>query len=136
MSTNALLDQDFGSESEDDNFNPAPADESDNENVAGPDAKDEPTSRSNFRITNGHDAESDGLEEENADDDKNSGGRRTSARPFTGPGLAGEHDAEGLNGDGAEEEEADEDLDEEEDDDEEEEVISVLAPNLCLFVLC
>lgn len=27
--TSALLDQDFGSESEDDNFNPAPADDSD-----------------------------------------------------------------------------------------------------------
>ncbi len=30
-SSAALLDQDFGSESEDDNFNPAPADDSDNE---------------------------------------------------------------------------------------------------------
>jgi len=29
-----VLDQDFGSESEDDNFNPAPADESDNEGEA------------------------------------------------------------------------------------------------------
>lgn len=33
----SLLDQDFGSESEDDNFNPAPADESDNEVTRGPD---------------------------------------------------------------------------------------------------
>ena len=31
MSSAALLDQDFGSESEDDNFNPAPAEDSDNE---------------------------------------------------------------------------------------------------------
>ena len=34
----ALLDQDFGSESGDDNFNPAPADESDNDAAGESDA--------------------------------------------------------------------------------------------------
>lgn len=37
-SSAALLDQDFGSESEDDNFNPAPADESDNDAAGESDA--------------------------------------------------------------------------------------------------
>ncbi|KAI4204757.1 MAG: hypothetical protein LQ348_001232 [Seirophora lacunosa] len=122
MSTNALLDHDFGSESEDDNFNPAPADESDNENAGGPDANDEPDAKPNFRITNGRDAESNGLTEHDADEDKNSARRRTSARPFTGNGLAGEDEAEGLNGDDVGDEEGEEDLDDEDDD--EEEVIS------------
>ena len=39
MSSAALLDQDFGSESEDDNFNPAPADDSDNEAAGDSDAE-------------------------------------------------------------------------------------------------
>lgn len=37
-SSTALLEQDFGSESEDDNFNPAPADESDNDAAGESDA--------------------------------------------------------------------------------------------------
>lgn len=37
-SSAALLDQDFGSESEDDNFNPAPADDSDNDAAGESDA--------------------------------------------------------------------------------------------------
>lgn len=37
-SSAALLDHDFGSESEDDNFNPAPADDSDND-AAGDDSR-------------------------------------------------------------------------------------------------
>ena len=35
----SVLDQNYGSESEDDNFNPAPADESDNEAADGSDAE-------------------------------------------------------------------------------------------------
>lgn len=43
-SSAALLDQDFGSESEDDNFNPAPADDSDND-AAGESDADSSTKR-------------------------------------------------------------------------------------------
>ena len=39
MATSALLDADFGSESEDDNFNPAPADVSDNDAVGESDTE-------------------------------------------------------------------------------------------------
>ena len=58
------IDHDLGSESDDDNFNPAPADESDNEAVSGSDAethkKQAPKERR--RSTEGGNSPGDGLE--------------------------------------------------------------------------
>ena len=47
MSSAALLNQDFGSESEDDNFNPAPADDSDNEAAGNSDDEVSPKPATN-----------------------------------------------------------------------------------------
>lgn len=44
-----VLDQDFGSESEDDNFNPAPADESDHEGEADAEVTSKPTANGTER---------------------------------------------------------------------------------------
>jgi transcription elongation factor SPT5 len=65
-SSAALLDQDFGSESEDDNFNPAPADDSDNdaagESVAQVGAKKSTHSTTEKRRTAGEGRAADGVE--------------------------------------------------------------------------
>lgn len=103
MMSAALLEQDFGSESEDDNFNPAPADESDNE--AGGDSDTEPNSKP---ITNSTDR-----------------GRRSSAEntgrvksPEHEPNVEDEDEGDDVNGVGdQEDEDDDEDEDEEEDED-------------------
>ena len=98
----ALLEQDFGSESEDDNFNPAPADESDNE--AGGDSETEPSSKP---ITSNIER-----------------GRRSSAEhagrvrsPEQEQNVEDEDEGDDLNGVGDQE---DEDDDEDEDEDEDE----------------
>lgn len=125
MSTNALLDQDFGSESEDDNFNPAPADESDNENAVEPSAEDDESIKDTRRL------DSNGLKKEDFEDNKHPEMGGASTRPFSEPGLPEEDEAEGLHRDGGEDEEEDEDLEEEDDD--EEEVVSVVTLPICLM---
>jgi len=92
-----VLDQDFGSESEDDNFNPAPADESDNEGEAD-------TKVSSKVATNGTERR------------RSSGGDEGSPDNPRG-NVNGNHDDHGNEdvdgaGDGDEEDEEDEDDDE------------------------
>lgn len=67
-----VLDQDFGSESEDENFNPAPADESDNEGEADTKVSSKvPTNGTERRRSSGGDRGSLGSpgEEVNGEDD-------------------------------------------------------------------
>lgn len=122
MSSNATLNQDFGSESEDDNFNPAPADESDNE-IAG----DEERSGTNpdLSTTTLRQSDPNTVKQEDGEGSNDSATRRNNTRPFNGPGLAEEDEGEELNGDGGEVEEDEEGDDLDEDDDDEEEVVSV-----------
>lgn len=120
MSSNVVLNQDFGSESEDDNFNPAPADESDNEiNGDG----EEPDASSGTSANKSRQNESNGVKNEDGEDSKDS-----PARPFNGPGLGKEDEGGELDGEGGEDAEEDEEDDQDEDEDDEEEVVSVFAP--------
>lgn len=119
MSTNALLDHDFGSESEDDNFNPAPADQSDNEDAVEPYAENGLDTEPDDHITKNRRHSVNGLKAEDDKDLADGGGR---PRPFSGPGLAEEDEADELNSQGGDD---DEEEDDEEDDDDEEAVVSV-----------
>ncbi|KAL8762491.1 MAG: hypothetical protein Q9184_001526 [Pyrenodesmia sp. 2 TL-2023] len=121
MSTNALLDQDFGSESEDDNFNPAPAEQSDNEDAVEPDAENGLDSEPDDNFTKSRRRGANGLKEEGSEDNKDLADDGGSARPFNGPGLAEEDEADELNSQGGDDDEEEED---EEDDDDEEAVVS------------
>ncbi|KAI4198768.1 MAG: hypothetical protein LQ346_002696 [Caloplaca aetnensis] len=118
MSTNALLDHDFGSESEDDNFNPAPADQSDNEDAVEPYAENGLDTEPDDHITKNRRHSVNGLKAEDDKDLADGGGR---PRPFSGPGLAEEDEADELNSQGGDD---DEEEDDEEDDDDEEAVVS------------
>jgi len=133
MATSALLDADFGSESEDDNFNPAPADVSDNDAIGESDTEDAVRS-------NGHPSEQpqptiqgDGRVEKNGPGVKQNGeqSRRRSRDDGGSEDIDGARNVNGHgdNGTGAgdrdgddEEEEEDED---DEDDDDDEEAVSV-----------
>lgn len=117
MSSNAILNQDFGSESEDDNFNPAPADESDNEINGDADA------RLGINANKSRQKESNGIKNEDREDSKDSPARR-----FNGPGLVKDDDDEDIDGEGAEDGEDEDEDDQDDDDDDEEEVVSVFAP--------
>lgn len=110
MSSAALLDQDFGSESEDDNFNPAPADDSDNEA-----AEAEVSSK---LTKNGADKRRRSLREDNEDE---AGEEDTEASPpVKGMGL--QSNGHGQNGEGEEDinESGGEDIDGADDDEDEE----------------
>lgn len=125
MSTGALLDQDFGSESEDDNFNPAPADESDNE-VAGESAPDtRPSTQSGTDRRKSLQFEPDDVKEEYDDEEENENSASVldESKPFRGPGLDEEDEGENVNGRGGHEDDEDEEDLEEEDD--EEDIVSV-----------
>lgn len=112
MSSNAILNQDFGSESEDDNFNPAPADESDNEINGDGEAPDASSGINNNK------SRPDGSNGVKSEDEKDS-----PARSFNGPGLTREDPGEEIDGEGGEDGE-EEDEDDQDDDDDEEEVVS------------
>lgn len=123
MSTGALLDQDFGSESEDDNFNPAPADESDNEVAANSDPDARPSTKSGTDRRRSRQSEPDDVKEEDDEEIKDSAAVLDDSKPFRGPGLDEEDEGEEVNGAGGDEEEEDEeDLEE---DDDEEDVVAV-----------
>ncbi len=119
MSSAALLDQDFGSESEDDNFNPAPADDSDNEAAGASEAE-----VSSKLTKNGADKRRRSLREDNEDED---GEEDTEASPpVKGMGLQSNGYAqngkgeEDINESGGEDiDGADDDEDEEDEEDEE-----------------
>ncbi|KAL8934424.1 MAG: hypothetical protein Q9211_005232 [Gyalolechia sp. 1 TL-2023] len=118
MSSNAILNQDFGSESEDENFNPAPADESDNE-IDGD--GEEPDASSGISAHKPRHNGLNGVKTEDRED-----GKDFPARPLSEPGLGKEDGGEELDGEGGDdgEEEEEDDHDEDEDEDDEEEVVS------------
>ncbi|KAL8841142.1 MAG: hypothetical protein Q9176_003483 [Flavoplaca citrina] len=123
MSTGALLDQDFGSESEDDNFNPAPADESDNEVAGESDPHTRPSTQSGTDRRKNLQFEPDDVKEEDEEEEnKDSASALDESKPFRGPGLDEEDEGENVNGRGGDEDDEDEDDLEEEDD--EEDVVS------------
>lgn len=139
MSTASFLNDNLGSESEDENFNPAPADDSDNE--AAGDSDDELNARPNQNSADQRHRPS--------DDDRNGGKdhRATKDTPQRngnkGSDGVGEDDgdngADGLNdsdpdignGAGGEEEEEEDDEDDEEDEDEEEDISVCQSPVIC-----
>ncbi|KAI4250157.1 MAG: hypothetical protein L6R40_000329 [Gallowayella cf. fulva] len=121
MSAAKILDQDFGSESEDDNFNPAPADDSDNEVAADSDTEERPTPKLATARRKSHQSEPDGVKEEDDDGKQDSASVLDENRPFTRPGLEDEDEGEDVNGGGADDEEDEEEL---EDDDDEDDVVS------------
>ena len=123
MATGALLDQDFGSESEDDNFNPAPAEESDNDVAADSDPDARPSTKSGTDRWKSRRSEPDDVKDEDDEENKDSASVLVESKPFRGPGLDDEDEGEDVNGVGGDDEEEDEeDL---EDEDEEEDVVSV-----------
>ncbi|KAL9038058.1 MAG: hypothetical protein Q9180_003364 [Flavoplaca navasiana] len=123
MSTGALLDQDFGSESEDDNFNPAPADESDNEVAGESDPNTRPSTQSGTDRRKSRQFEPDDVkEEDDEEENKDSASVLDESKPFRGPGLDEGDEGENVNGHGGDEDDEDEDDLEEEDD--EEDVVS------------
>ena len=122
MSTDALLDQDFGSESEDDNFNPAPADESDNEVPGDSDHEARPSTKSGTDRRKGRQSESDDVKDEYDEENKGSTSGLGDSKPFRGPALDEEDGGEDVDGAGADDEEDEEELEE---DDDEEDVVSV-----------
>ncbi|KAL8947869.1 MAG: hypothetical protein Q9222_005896 [Ikaeria aurantiellina] len=120
MSSSALLDQDFGSESEDDNFNPAPADDSDHEAAGDSDVDQDANPKSDSKPQRMRQSEIEDVKEEDDVNGNDSAEALSNTRPFNGPGLEDEGEGEDLNGDNGE----DDDEDDEEEDDEEEAVIS------------
>lgn len=139
MATSALLDADFGSESEDDNFNPAPADVSDNDAIGESDTEDPMRSNGNTSEQTRPTIQGDGHER----DDKHGAGvkqhndqsRRESRDDGDGAAMNGTHD---VNGDGENDagvgdrdvdEEDEEEDDEDEDDEDDEEAVSVSRHN-------
>lgn len=126
MSSAALLDQDFGSESEDDNFNPAPAEESDND--AAEDPEDDVNVKSNGdhsrrRPSAQHASDEDGHEDEEIPQRSAAGsvnGRQSNRHGSLGPKS---EDGENIKQDqdpgtgGGVDDEDEEDEEEDEDDD-------------------
>lgn len=131
MTSAALLDQDFGSESDDDNFNPAPADDSDND--AAGESDNEVTERPRM---NGSEQTRRSARDEGHNAEGDIRARPTELHGTTrsgGGGVVGEDDdAVGEDDDdtkpnGAGGDDEDDEEDDEEDDDEDEEV-SVCLP--------
>ena len=129
-----FLNQDFGSESEDDNFNPAPADESDNEaqgdleddiNVQQPTGGyEQPRRRSSPSMQFQQDAEP-------TDEDRSSPGPMNGTTAQRLDNEEEDDDAEGS-GEDIVDGEGDDDEDDEDDDEDEEEAITVSQPFRCL----
>ncbi|KAL8687807.1 MAG: hypothetical protein Q9218_006124 [Villophora microphyllina] len=111
--SSALLDQDFGSESEDDNFNPGVADDSDAEEKI--DGKSDDDTQVN------HQSRANGFKEEDGDK-KDTKEKMANTRPFRVQSLDEDDEGEDLNGEGGGDDDDEEDLDEEDED--EEEVVS------------
>ncbi len=141
MATAALLDADFGSESEDDNFNPPPADVSDNDAAGDSDAEgtvksredpNEQSRRSMFQ--DGYDGDEDGVSKKRQDEEQNR--RRSRDVKVNGnveedaQDIVGVYGENGV-GDGDEDEE-----DDEEDEDEDEEAVSVSWVSAWAFARC
>ncbi|KAL9045042.1 MAG: hypothetical protein Q9214_001865, partial [Letrouitia sp. 1 TL-2023] len=120
MSSVALLDQDLGSDSEDDNFNPPPADDSDNED---PGDSEPEISKSTVAGRPQPLLDADSIKDENDEEEgqskisgevnKNSDDRRRRGR-IEDDGEDGEDDVTHTNG--IDEDEEDEDSDEDDDE--------------------
>ena len=124
MSSGALLDQDFGSESEDDNFNPAPAEESDNEGAD--ELENDVNGGSNADMVRRRSTDQ-RIDEDGDEDEQNSqqsppervNGRQQSRNGSLDPKSEDEEDYQrNQNGDRGHGDDDDEEEDEEDDDDE------------------
>ncbi|KAL8964389.1 MAG: hypothetical protein Q9183_004483 [Haloplaca sp. 2 TL-2023] len=114
--TSAMLDQDFGSESEDDNFNPAPADDSEGDDKVNEKAED-PTDRKPL-------PGSDDVKEEDGDV-KDTEDHAGSTRMSHNRDIDDDDQEEPINGGVVDDDEDEEDAEEDEDEDEDEdEVVS------------
>lgn len=113
MSSAALLDQDFGSESEDDNFNPAPADDSDNEAAGDSDAE-----VSSKPTKNGADKRRRSIKEGNGDEEGEEDTEAT--QPLNGTGLHSNVPRQNGEGEEDDNDSGDEDIDGADDDEDEE----------------
>ena len=115
--TSAMLDQDFGSESEDDNFNPAPADDSDGDDKVDEKAED---------LTGRKPLSSSSDVKEEDGDVKDTEDHAGNTRMSNNRDLDDDDQEEPVNGGVVDDDEDEEDAEEEEDEDEDEdEVISV-----------
>jgi transcription elongation factor SPT5 len=130
MATGNLLTTQFDdSEDEDDNFNPAPADLSDDENAGDYDESEATLRNEGTRRRVGEDTYDDG-DDEGAPPGKTNGKSRTQDQRDHAANEDGGDDeggGEDLNGEAADEEDEDE---EEEEDDDEEEVTVCATPEL------
>lgn len=131
----ALLNQDFGSESEDDNFNPAPANDSDDDAAGDSDREvGKPTKPSGPQQRR----RSSGQQSGNEEDDEalpRVNGRQGNIHGSSGRGEEDDDDAKGdhiggVDREGDEDEEEEEQEQEEDEDEDEEEAVSV-CPILC-----
>ncbi len=130
MSSAVLLDTDFGSESEDDNFNPAPADDSDIEDagVSNDELGSNPGKKGvdQSRTASGNDSKAPkGASQRN--------GHRNSGDDAGLNGDDGQNDSDHNNGNGAKaDEEEEEDLEDDEDDEDDDEPVCLcISPHLC-----
>ncbi|KAI9831139.1 MAG: hypothetical protein M1819_005227 [Sarea resinae] len=123
MATSNFLDQDFGSESEDDNFNPAPAGDSDDENADASDTEaSRPTARRDEEPRRKQ-ADVD-VDDEDRDTETRATGHRSGDEDASGDeeeAAAGETDRRGPNEEDEGGQEDEDEVDGDEDDDEEEE---------------
>ena len=131
MSTAAFLNQDFGPESEDENFNPAPGQESDNDALGDSDNEGDASGQVNGNRSSRRASEQRGSEEE-VDGGRITKPTKGNERTTNGHNIQGEGDADesskgrrvgGL--DGAGDDDEDEDEEEEDEDEDDEEAISV-----------
>ena len=136
MTSATLLDQDFGSESEDDNFNPAPADDSDNDAAGESETEVMERPQTNGPEQTRRSPRGDGHDEDDDGGLKGTPSVRSKEQHGNGHsgGDEGEEDDDGVaegedhtkpNGAGQDDEDEEED---EEDEDDEEEEVSVCPP--------
>ncbi|KZF26193.1 transcription elongation factor Spt5 [Xylona heveae TC161] len=119
MSTANFLDQDFGSESEDDTFNPAPAEESDHEDAAG-ESDNEVAPGKSRRVETARGSSPTGDNGDEDDERARPSEPRQNGRKEENGNAEDDGEDGGAGGD-AEEEEDEEERDEEDEDEEEEE---------------
>ena len=129
MASTDLLDQGFGSESEDDNFNPAPAEDSENEAAGDSEAENHRNSKQNGTHLQSRALAANDVKDEDDEDIRDSTEKVDGAERQNGP-LEDEEggDDDDVDGEARDEEEEEEDDD---DDEDEEEVVSVRTLTEC-----
>ena len=129
MSTSNLLDQDFGSDSDEADFNPAPADDSDGAESAGDDEEPASLKHSKVRAEDPQrkvreevydDGEEDSVEDYKARSNGHRNGARSAGGSEDGENEAGVSSKKRSGGGSKQAELDDEDLDDEDDEDDEE----------------